>query len=102
MLEGNEIEKSYDDGAGKVIVDVTDKGSVKVSNEYVKDLGYAKIKSVTELESSIFVIAEKIAAKTKTPWDDSAIKALEKILGIETAAAPEAAAEAPAAEPSAS
>lgn len=84
MLDGNEVEKVYDDGAGKVIVDVDAKGGVLVSNTYQKDLdGYATVKSVTEIESNIFVIAEKIAAKTKTEWDDKAIAALKSILGIQ-------------------
>lgn len=83
MLEGAEVEKVYDGGAGKVIVDVDDKGAVLVSNTYKKDLdGYAEVESVTSMKSNIFKIAEKIAAKTKTTWDDTAIAALKEILGI--------------------
>ncbi len=82
-LEGNELEKVYDGGAGKMFVDVTDTGSVKLGNVYEKDLGgFAKVKSVTELESNIFMIAKAITAKTETVWDDMAVEGLMKILGI--------------------
>lgn len=85
FLEGNELEKSYDAGAGKVVLDVNDKGQIKLSNEYVKDLdGYAKIKSVTEIETDIFVVAAKIAAKTESKWDDTAIAGLKSLLGIKS------------------
>jgi len=83
MMEGKEIEKEYDGGAGKLIVDVDDKGGVILSNVYEKDLdGFAKIRSTTEIESNIFVLAEKIAAKTETTWDDKAIAGLKSLLGV--------------------
>lgn len=83
MLEGNEVEKEYDGGAGKLIVDVTGQGAVKLSNVYEKNIdGYAKVKAVVELESDIFMIAEKIAAKTSTQWDDKAVAGLKSLLGI--------------------
>lgn len=83
VLEGNEIDKVYDDGAGHLILDVDSKGGVKLSNVYEKDLdGYAKVKNTTDLETNIFVIAEKIAAQTKMTWDDKAIAGLKTILGI--------------------
>lgn len=83
MLEGNELEKEYDNGAGKLIVDVTADGGVKLSNVYQKDLnGYAKVKASVELESDIFMIAESIAKKTSTEWDDKAIAGLKSLLGI--------------------
>lgn len=83
-MEGNELEKDFDNGAGKLIVDVDDKGSVKVSATYEKDLdGFAKVKSSNEVETNIFLIAEKIAAKTATPWDDKAIAGLKSLLGIQ-------------------
>lgn len=83
-LEGNELEQSYDSGAGKLIIDVTDKGSVRLANEYVKDIaGYARIKSITEIESNIFKIAKEISKKTATKWDDAAIEGLMKLLGIQ-------------------
>lgn len=84
ILEGNEIEKEYDGGAGKLIVDVDNKGGVVLSNTYKKDLdGFAEVESITNMRSNIFVIAEKIAAKTETQWDDKAIAGLKSLLGIE-------------------
>ena len=84
MLEGNEYETGYDAGAGKVVVDVDDKGNVLVSNTYKKDIdGFATVESTTVLKSNIFTIAEKIAAKTETTWDDSTIAGLKKLLGVE-------------------
>ena len=83
ILEGNEVEKTFDNGAGQLIVDVDGKGAVKMSMTYSKDLdGFAKVKSSNELESNIFTIAEKIAAKTKMTWDDKAIAGLKALLGI--------------------
>lgn len=101
MLEGNEVEKEYDGGAGKLVLDVTDKGQVKFSNVYEKDIGgYVKVKNTTEIESDIFAIARQIVAKTQTTWDDAAELALEKLLGIvrDPAPAVPAAPEAPAAQ----
>lgn len=84
ILEGNELEKTYDEGAGKFVLDVDAHGNVKFSNTYEKDLkGYAKVSSQNSIETNIFNIAEKIAAETETTWDDSAVKALKGILGIE-------------------
>lgn len=84
MLEGNEVEKVFDGGAGKLVVDADDRGSVKVELVYEKDVdGYAKVKTSNSLETNVFNIAEKIAAKTKATWDDSAIAALKKLLGIQ-------------------
>lgn len=87
VLEGNELEKSYDNGAGKVILDVDAAGSVKLSNVYEKAVegGLAKIKSVTEIETNIFVLAEAIAKKTETTLDDKAVAGIKAILGIKDA-----------------
>lgn len=83
MLEGAEIDKSFDGGAGHITLDADEKGAVKFELSYEKDLdGYAKVKSINSVESNIFDIAAKIAAKTSTPWDDSAIAGLKKLLGI--------------------
>lgn len=98
MLEGNEIEKEYDGGAGKLVLDVTDKGAVIFSNSYKKDLGgLAKVENVTKIESDIFMIAETIAKKTSTPWDDKAVAGIKSLLGIVDEAPPAPAPEAPAA-----
>ena len=88
MLEGNELEQVYDGGAGKLIVDVTGKGEVKISNVYQKDLGgYAKVKNTTELESSIFHIAYQATKKTGITWDEKLVEGLAKLLGIDLAEA---------------
>ena len=79
-LDGNEVDRTYDDGAGKLIVDVDSSGGVKVSNVYERDLdGFAKVKNVTELVANIFTVAEKIAAKASTEWDDKAV--VKKMFG---------------------
>ena len=89
ILEGNEVEKKFDNGAGLLIVDVDAKGSVKLVATYDKDLdGFAKVKNHTEIESNIFTIAEKIALQTNTPWDDKAIAGLKSLLGITSEVAP--------------
>lgn len=83
ILEGNEVDKSFDNGAGKLIVDVDGQGSVKMIMTYEKDLdGFAKVKSSNELHSNIFTIAEKIALQTDTTWDEKAIAGLKSLLGI--------------------
>lgn len=83
MLEGNEVEQVFDNGAGKLIIDVDAKGGVKLVATYDKDLdGFAKVKNQTEIESNIFTIAEKIALQTKTTWDEKAIAGLKSLLGI--------------------
>jgi predicted DNA-binding helix-hairpin-helix protein len=83
MLEGKEVDKTFDEGAGHVSVDVTDKGAVTIELAYEKDLdGYAKVKSSNSIETDIFRIAEKITAKTETTWDDQAVQTLKNLLGI--------------------
>lgn len=83
FLEGNEVEHVYDAGAGKLIVDVTDKGAVKLANEYVKNIyGVADVKSITEVNSNIFRLLKLITTKTKTEWDDKALSGLMGLLGI--------------------
>lgn len=83
MLEGNELEKTYDGGAGKIVIDVDDKGNVLISNTYKKDVdGYAEVESVTSVKTNILNILEKVAAKTKTTWDDKAIAGIKALLGL--------------------
>lgn len=86
MLEGNEVDKKFDNGAGEAVVDVDVKGGVKLSASYNKDVdGYVAITSSVAVETNIFRIAEKIAAKTKVTWDDAAVKGLEQLLGLAAA-----------------
>lgn len=80
MLEGKEIEGAFDGGG--YYIDVDDKGGVKIEGTYEKDLGVAKIKSVTTIETDIFVLAEMMTKKTETTWDDTAVAGLKSLLGI--------------------
>jgi hypothetical protein len=82
MLEGNELEGKIGD-VGSYSLDVDDKGNVKFTATVNKDLGYAKASSATSVEANIFNLAEEIAKKTNVIWDDTAIAALKKLLGIE-------------------
>lgn len=82
MLEGNEIEKVYDNGAGKLIVDVDATGKVLISNVYTKDMGAATVHSVTEVKTDILDLLQNVAAKTKTTLDDKAIALIKSLLGL--------------------
>lgn len=78
-----QIEKDYDNGAGKLIVNADAQGNVTVSNTFNQDVaGLAQVSSQVSVTSNIFSIAEKIAAQTQTTWDDTAIAALKSLLGI--------------------
>jgi len=81
MLEGNEIEGKIGE-VGNYSLDIDDRGNVKFSAVVANDFGYAKVSSVNSIESNIFNIAEEIAKKTSIVWDDTAIAALKKLLGI--------------------
>lgn len=90
MLEGNELEKEYDGGAGKIIVDVDDKGKVKISNEYNKVVNSVlTVKSLTTVETDIFAILEKITEKTDTKFDDKLVAGIKALLGIKPEPTPE-------------
>lgn len=83
MLEGKEVDQKFDGDAGEAIVDVDDKGGVEVSVSYSKKLDeLLEAKAEIGLKTNIFKLAEKIAAKTATPWDDKAVAGLESLLGI--------------------
>lgn len=93
MLEGNELEGKIGD-VGSYTLDVDSQGKVKFAAMIEKDFGYAKVSSQNAVESDIFKIAEEIAKKTSTQWDDKAIAGLKSLLGIASPPAP-----APAPEP---
>lgn len=87
ILEGNEVEKDFDAGAGKAIVNVDAKGAVVISLSYKKDVdmdGYASAKADISLsaETNLIAICEKIAAKTETKFDDSVVQGIKMLLGI--------------------
>lgn len=99
MLEGKEIDVKFDGDAGEFSVDVDMKGAVAVTLTYVKSVDdWVDANAAIGMKTNIFKIAEKIAAKTATTWDDTAIAALEKLLGIAPSVPPVAAPAAPAAQ----
>lgn len=88
ILEGNEVETEYAGGAGKLIIDVTAKGEALISNVLKKDIdGIAEVESVTTVKTSVFKLLKKVTDKTATKWDDNALAALMKLLGITDEAA---------------
>ncbi len=81
MLEGKEVEGKIGE-VGNYGIDVDVKGNVKVDVIAAKDLGHTKVSNVLAIETNIFAVAEEIAKKTQTTWDDSAVAGLKAILGI--------------------
>lgn len=87
MLEGKEVDVKFDGEAGSAFLDVDAQGLVKAGVSYNKDLdlnGFAKVATKNEvaLETNVFIILEKLAAKTETKWDDSAVALIENLFGI--------------------
>jgi len=87
VLAGKEVDVKFDSGAGEAFVDVDAQGGVIVSLGYKKEQdlgGYAVAKANISIsaETNIIKIAEKVAAKTSTPFDDSAVALLKNLLGI--------------------
>lgn len=87
MLEGKEFSKKFDGEAGEAFVDVDAQGKVVIGLNYSKEIdldGYAVVKAnnVNSIETDIFKIAEKIAAKTETKVDDMFVAGLKNLLGI--------------------
>ncbi len=84
ILDGNEVEQEFDAGAGKVVIDVDVKGSVKLAVAYAKSIGgYADVESSLAVKASLFKILKEVTKKTSTTWDDAAVALLMKLLGIE-------------------
>jgi len=81
MLEGKEIEGKIAD-VGSYSLDVNAQGKIKIEVQVEKDFGHTKVGSANYVETDIFKVAEEIAKKTGTPWDDKAIAALKSALGI--------------------
>ena len=82
MLEGKEVQGKIGD-IGTYEIDIDAKGAVKFSVSINKDFGFGKLSSTNSMDTNVFTIAEEIAKKTKTTWDDKAIAGIKKILGIE-------------------
>jgi len=84
LLDGKELEGQIGN-VGTYEVDVSIDGSVimKATVAYVTEYGEAS--STNAIKTDIFKIAEALAKKTETTWDDAAVEALKKVLGIKAA-----------------
>lgn len=82
FLEGKEVEGKIGD-EGSYFMDVDAKGNVVIEAAYTKAVAGAEVKASLQAKASIFTIAEEIAKKTETQWDDKAIAGLKSILGIQ-------------------
>lgn len=80
-LDGKELEGKIGD-VGGYSVDVDDKGKIKIDASVSKDLGHSKVSNTLSIETDIFKLAEAIAKKSESTWDDKAISGLKAILGI--------------------
>ncbi len=86
ILDGKEVDKEFDGGAGKYHVDVEANGKIEVGMSYEKDLdGYAKVSSANKIETHIFDVARKICAKNNVTWDETVLNTLESLLGMSNA-----------------
>lgn len=81
MLEGKEVDVKLGD-VGSASVDVDKNGKVVVSIVAAKELEGIKLKSENSAEIELFVILEKVAAKTEAKWDDAVVAQVKAILGL--------------------
>ena len=81
MLEGKELEGKIGE-VGSYSVDVDKNGLVKLEVLASKELEGIKLNSANSAEISIFVLLEKVAAKTEAKWDDAVVAQLKAILGL--------------------
>lgn len=81
FLEGKEIDGKIGD-EGSYFMDVDAKGNVVIEAAYTKQVSGAEVKASLQAKASLFTIAEGIAAKTGTPWDDKLVAGLKSLLGI--------------------
>lgn len=82
MLEGKELEKEFDGGAGKVSVDVDDKGHVTVAMSYKKDVvaGVA-VQNETGVQLDLVVLMALAAEKSGNAVVLGLSESLAKALG---------------------
>lgn len=79
MLEGNELEKQFDNGAGIVVLDVDAKGKALVRVSYAKDVvDGVSINSTIELKIDALILVEMIVKKTPTEYDDKLLEIINK------------------------
>lgn len=81
MLEGKEVDVKLGE-VGSASVDVDKNGKVVVSIVAAKELEGIKLKSENSAEIELFVILEKVAAKTEAKWDDAVVAQVKAILGL--------------------
>jgi hypothetical protein len=81
ILEGKEVEVKLGE-VGSISVDVEKTGIVKVEIVAEKEIEGVKAKTSNTVEVSLFVLLEKVAAKTEAKWDDAVVAQLKAILGL--------------------
>lgn len=79
MLEGNELEKQFDNGAGVVVVDVDAAGKALIKVAYGKEvIDGVSVNSTIELKVDALVLVEMIVNKTPTQYDDKLLEIIKK------------------------
>ena len=79
MLEGNELEKQFDNGAGIAVLDVDATGKALVRVSYAKDVvDGVSVNSTIELKVDALVLVEMIVKKTPTEYDDKLLEIIKK------------------------
>lgn len=79
MLEGNELEKQFDNGAGLVVVDVDAAGKALIKVAYGKEVVEGvSVNSTIELKVDALVLVEMIVKKTPTQYDDKLLEIIKK------------------------
>ncbi len=79
MLEGNELEKQFDNGAGLVVVDVDAAGNALIKVSYGKEVvDGITVSSTNELKINALVLVEMIVKKTPTQVDDRLLEIINK------------------------
>lgn len=81
ILEGKEVEVKIGE-VGEVTVDVEKTGMVKIAITAHKEIEGVKLASANSAEISLFVLLEKVAAKTEAKWDDAVVAQVKAILGL--------------------
>ena len=82
MLEGKELEGKISD-FGDYFIDADKSGKVVISLSAKKQIDdHTLVSSENKVETDIFKILEKIAAKTETTLDDKAISGIKAILNM--------------------
>ena len=79
MLEGNELEKQFDNGAGIVVVDVDAAGKALIKVAYGKEVVEGvSVNSTIELKVDALVLIEMIVNKTPTQYDNKLLEIIKK------------------------